>query len=353
MLRNILNFLLVMSILAGTSLQAAESGGPDSAGQGLADYLAGLALEYKTEGDPDYQGAFSLYQTAAKAGSREAALALARLSEPGGQLGQTPEQWRDYLAAASKAGWPEAAFTLAQGLEQGLFNSGGLKPGDYYFQAALAGHPQASRRLGELYLQDESQARDESLGAMWLAVAVGNHDVEAALALGRLYYQKNPPAARHWLEKAAAPEASYLLGQLYLSDKRFVEAVSAFTVAADQNYAPAHLALGLINLDNDFGLRPKAREALKHFKVAAQGGLPEGAYQLGHMYLAGQATPKDTITGAFWLYRAASGGHREAMGEYEKLTHNFSVGQKKRLERMIAEGLPESAQSPESSSGGE
>lgn len=351
MLINIFNFLLIISLLAANSLQAAESGRLDPPDQGLADYLAGLALEYRTDEEPDYQGAFALYQSAAKSGSREAALALARLSEPGGQQGQTPEQWRDYLAAASKAGWPEAAFTLAQGLEQGLFNSGGLQPGDYYFQAALAGHPQAAGRLGELYLQDGSPERDESLGAMWLAVAVGNHNAEAALTLGRLYCHKNPSVARHWLEKATAPEASYLLGRLYLDDKRFVEAVSAFTVAADQNYAPAHLALGLINLDNDFGLRPKVREALKHFKAAAQAGLPEGAYRLGHMYLAGQATPKDTLTGAFWLYRAGSGGHREAMSEYEKISRNFSVGQKKRLERMIAEELSESGHPLESLSG--
>lgn len=306
--------------------------------EGESEFLKALALEYKAEGEPDYKGAYARYQAAARAGSREALLGLARLSKPGGPLGLSAEIWRDNLAAAAGAGWPEAAFELAQALEQGLVK-GDFNPGDFYFQAAKAGHIPAARRLGELYLaRGGNSPEDEKSGFMWLTVAAENHEPEAALALGRLYYEKNPSAARHWLEKAESPEAFNLLGRIYLQEKRFVEAVTAFTVAADQNYAPASLALGLINLDNDFGFRPKAREALRHFKSAAQAGLPEGAYQLAHMYLNGQATPKDSITGAYWLHKAAAGGHEKALEEFEKLTYNFSVGQKKRLERMIEEG---------------
>jgi TPR repeat protein len=57
------------------------------------------------------------------------------------------------------------------------------------------------------------------------------------------------------------------------------------------------------------------------------------------MYINGQATPKDGISGAFWLNRAAEKGHAAARTEYDKLIYNFSIGQKKRLERMIEEGL--------------
>ncbi|MDR2934525.1 MAG: hypothetical protein LBV70_01375 [Candidatus Adiutrix sp.] len=113
--------------------------------------------------------------------------------------------------------------------------------------------------------------------------------------------------------------------------------MAAFTQSAEAGRLEAHLALGLLSLDNDFGRRPDHRAALRHFKTASD--LPEGAYQLGRMFLAGQATPKDPITGAFWLHQAAEKGHARARSEYDKLELTFSPGQQKRLERMIEEGL--------------
>ncbi len=310
-----------------------------------AEFLAGLALEYRPESSPDYQAAARHYQAAVAAGSREALLALARLSEPGGPLWQSPEVWRDHLLAAARAGWPEAAWQLAEALEKKTLT--GLNPTTYYFQAAAAGVAPAARRLGELYLAGQGGLpRDESQAALWFTVAAENHDPAAALALGRFFYEKNPAAARRWLEQAQDPEADYLLGDLYLRDRRFIEALNAYTRAADRNYPPAHLALGLLDLDNDFGRRPNPREALRHFKIAAQADLPEGSYQLARMYLTGQATPKDTITGAFWLHRAAAGGHDQARAELDKLTRNFTAGQQKRLDRMIEEGVAPTTQTP-------
>ncbi len=110
-------------------------------------------------------------------------------------------------------------------------------------------------------------------------------------------------------------------------------------MAADQNYPQAHLALGLLELDNPIGRRTNQGQALRHFKIAAQADLPEGSYRLAHMYLKGEGTPKDSLTAAFWLFRAAAKGHEPAREEYDKLTYNFSIGQKKRLDRMIEEGV--------------
>ncbi|MDR0881739.1 MAG: sel1 repeat family protein [Candidatus Adiutrix sp.] len=307
-----------------------------------AELLAGLALEYRPVGDPDYQAAAGHYQAAAAAGSREALLALARLSGPGAPLWQGPELWRDRLLAAARAGWPEAAFQLAEGLADQTLT--GLDPAAFYFQAATAGHGPAARRLGELYLA--GQPKDESQAAFWLALAAENHEPEAALALGKLLYPSRPEAARRWLEQARSAEGSYLLGQIYLKERRYIEALSALTLAADQHYPPAHLALGLLSLNNDFGRRPNPREALQHFKIAAKADLPEGAYQLARMYLTGLATPKDPITGAFWLHQAASRGYEAAGPEYDQVIYNFTVGQKKRLERMIEEGLAPTTKAP-------
>jgi len=313
------------------ALPARAQSEPGSAWNG---FLAGLALEYRLP--PEAAGAREQYLAAARAGSREALLGLVRLHGPGSPLWQGPDLWRDHLLAAARAGWAEAALTLAEALEKKTVT--GLDPIPFYLQAAAAGQSAAAHRLAALY--DEGAgglSRDPGQALLWLTVAAARDDREAALELGRYYYQKNPEAAAVWLEKSGTPEAWYWLGEIHLRNRHFSEAVAAFTRAAEAGRLEAHLALGLLNLENDFGRRPDPRAALRHFKTAAD--LPEGAYQLGRMFLAGQATPKDPITGAFWLYQAAEKGHERARVEYDKLGLNFTPGQQKRLERMIEEGL--------------
>jgi TPR repeat protein len=263
-------------------------------------------------------------------------LALARLHGPGSPLWQGPDLWRDHLLAAARAGWAEAAFTLAEALEKKTVS--GFSPAPFYLQAAAAGHPAAAHRLAVLY--DEGAGglpRDPDQALLWLTVAAARDDQDAALELGRHFFQKDPEKAAVWLEKSGQPEALYWLGEIHLSSRRLPEALAAFTRAAEAGRPDAHLALGLLHLDTDFGRRPNPRAALRHFQAAA--GLPEGAYQLGRMFLAGLATPKDTITGAFWLHRAAEKGHDRARSEYDKLRLIFTPGQLKRLDRMNEEGL--------------
>ncbi len=317
---------------------------------GQDEFLQGLALDYQPEGQPDYQAAAAFYEQAAALGSREALLALARLSAPDRPLWQSPEAWGQRLRAAAAAGWPEAAYYLAQSLESGFINP---RPDDepplsLYIQAASAGFGPAALRLGRLYRQGGADLAqpDKGRAAMWFLVAAENQETEAYLALGQLYYESDPEAAIDWLSRSPDPQAAWLLGQLYLSQRRVVEALSSFSSAADRGHAPSHLALGLLNLENDYGLRPDPRQAIRHLKVAAQAGLAEGAYHLAQMFLHGRATPKDPITGAYWLHRAAEKDFPGAAVEYERLSGNFSAGQKKRLERMIEEDKVPSMRAP-------
>lgn len=341
----VLRIACALSLLSLPALADARGAAP-----GQREFLAGLTLEYRAEGSPDYPAAAAYYKAAARAGSREALLALARLSAPDEPLWSGPENWRDRLIAAAGAGWPEAAYNLADALERGKIDQapsdGAIT--DLYVQAASGGFGPAAMRLGQICLEGRAgwPERDESQAAMWFTVAAENHEPAAFLALGKMFYETNPPASARWLERASTPEASCLLGELYLKDRRIIEAVSAFTAAADQNYAPAHLALGLLNLDNDYGRRPSVREALRHLKIAAQADLPDGAYHLGHMFLKGQGTPRDSITAAYWLNRAAEKNHPLARAEFDKLTYNFTDGQKKRLERMITDNQVPTMQTP-------
>lgn len=315
-------------------------------GKARQEYLSGLALEFNPEIRPDYTTIARHYQSAAERGSREALLALARLSEPGGPLDKGPQVWQGHLLKAAAAGWPEAAFNLGEALGQGTLPSNpALNPAYFYMQAATAGHGTAALRLGEIYLEgSHGLERDEAQAVIWLGLAANNSEEAAALRLGQIYYEKNPPVALSWLQRTTTADGAYLLGQLYLKAGRVIEAVSSLTAAADQGQAPANLALGVIYSENDLGLRTNPRAAIRHFKIAAQAGLPEGCYELALMYLQGEATPKDPITGAFWLHQAASRGHKTAHEKLNSLKTNFTVGQLKRLERMVTEDVAPTTQ---------
>ena len=308
------------------------------------DFLTGLALEYQPDipqnTTPDYEAIGKHYQAAAQGGSREALWALARLSGPNEPLDQGPEKWRSHLIAATQAGWPEAAYRLGEALEKNLVPTNGLNPATYYAQAAMASHGQAALKLGQMYLAGKYLPKNETQGAIWLAMAAENQVEEAALNLGELYYHKNPKVALKWLERTTSAQGAYLMGELYLQEQRSILAVGSFTSAADRGHPQAHLALGLLNLNNDLGLRTNSRAAIKHLKVAAQAGLPEGCYQLGQMYITGQSTPTDIITGSFWLHQAALGGHPTAGEELNKIRDHLPPGRQKRLERMITDGSP-------------
>ncbi len=183
--------LSALALVALAGLSAPAHLDAQNPAQAQSELMAAIALEYGPETAPDYPAAADRYQAAARSGSREALLALARLYEPAGPLWQGPEIWLEHLLAASRAGWPEAAYRLARGLEEKIIE--GYNPASFYLQAAAAGHGPAAKRLGEIYLEGLwGLARDEALGAVWLTVAAENHEPEAALALGRLFYQKNP-----------------------------------------------------------------------------------------------------------------------------------------------------------------
>ncbi|MGL4209621.1 MAG: tetratricopeptide repeat protein [Candidatus Adiutrix sp.] len=333
--------LSLMLLVIAITVYPQKAGAQIKPGQ---DFLEALAWEYAPLGAADYEKAASLYEKSAAGGFKGAFLALARLYAPHGPLWAGEETWFRHLLGAAMAADSEAAFELACALEAGTIVKEGFEASDFLKQAASLGHGEAALKLGKQYLDGLGADADEKTGAMWLAVAANYNQPEAALILGRFYFETNPKEALRWLEEAQGAEANYLAGEMYLKQRRFIEAIGALTVAAEALHPRASLVLGQLNFENDFGRRPNLREALRLFKVAAQGGDVDGFYRLGHMYIGGHATPKDVLTGAFWLYQAAERGHEAAENEYNKLIYNFTIGQKKRLERMIEEGKTPSSQ---------
>ena len=303
------------------------------------DFLKGLALEFKGQGEPDLNGAVALYEKAESAGSTEALRRLFYLKGPLGPLWAGPEQWQPWLYKAAQKDWPEAHYQMGAALEKKLYPAGKSSPYDWYYKAALNGHGPAALRLGEYYLQNKDRQ-----GLMWLALAAQMGQDKAALSLGKYYLETDILAAENWLKKSQAlkpePETLSTLATLLFKQGRNVEAETALKQAAQMGYPPANLELGFLALQNKLGQKANPREALRHFKIAAAAALPEGAYQLAQMYLAGQATPKDAITAAYWFDEAKRLGHPKAADRFNDLFQNFSQGQKSRLKRMIDDKAP-------------
>lgn len=138
----------------------------------------------------------------------------------------------------------------------------------------------ASRLLGEQLLS-APDAQTARAGVQRLNAAAAAGDVEAEVALGRIYLRGLPAVAadaaqaRRWLTRAQAaghPSAAYYLG----------------VMAANGVGAPAD-----------------AQAAARWFEVAARAGSPHALFMLGNAYRAGAGVPRDDKR-AIALYQQAA-----------------------------------------------
>ena len=77
-------------------------------------------------------------------------------------------------------------------------------------------------------------------------------------------------------------------------------AMTLFTKAAKQGYAPAQLRLGEILDASDYD-----KEAVDWYRKAAVQGYAAGEYRLANMYLIGEGVEKNAGKGLYWLKLAA------------------------------------------------
>ncbi|XXX72454.1 tetratricopeptide repeat protein [Sorangium sp. So ce134] len=136
-----------------------------------------------------------------------------------------------------------------------------------------------ARALG-LRLLTLSDPAEVLAGMTSLSEAAERGDVEAQIALGRIYLKglpaipKDAARARGWLLKAAPsrhPSAAYFLG---------------------------------VMSQNGEGVRADPAEAARWFEVAAQGGSPDAMFLLANAYRAGAGVPRDDRR-AVELYESA------------------------------------------------
>ena len=163
---------------------------------------------------------------------------------------------------------------------------------------AQTGNANAQRAIGEVLLKaNDAKRATEALD--WLQRAAVQGDSRAALLLGKTWLYGAPGItadgvkARGWLQKTGTdkqPQAAYYLG---LIEK------------------------------NGYGKAIDFEAAERHFRFAAERGVPDAMYQLGNTYGSGEGVDIDPREAMRWYLRAAALDHPQAIQE---LANAFTRG---------------------------
>jgi TPR repeat protein len=95
------------------------------------------------------------------------------------------------------------------------------------------------------------------------------------------------------------------------SVKEYRSGFALMKSAAAMGYIKAHEWLGAM-YDYGLGTRPNRRLSLRHYRIAADAGSPNGEYHVGVFYHDGIAVRRDDKTAVLWLRKAMRHGDAEA-----------------------------------------
>ena len=101
---------------------------------------------------------------------------------------------------------------------------------------------------------------------------------------------------------------AYQLVRTYAKANRFRTAAEQYHRAADQNYAAAQLALGMLYADGE-GVAKDDQQAVAWFRKAANQGYAPAQDRLGFIYQSGEGVSKDVQQAVAWFRKAADQGY--------------------------------------------
>lgn len=117
------------------------------------------------------------------------------------------------------------------------------------------------------------------------------------------------------LTKAAergSAEAQNKLGDFYLENRKFAEAIAWYLKAADQNHTEAQFSLGLLHASGS-GTKQDFSKSLDWFQRASKQGHGEATYYAALQYGRGQGVPRPSMqTAAELMLLAAKQGNGDA-----------------------------------------
>lgn len=298
----------------------------DASGEPYAAYNLGRLYYEGIIGTPDFQKAYTYFETAAEHGHREARFRLGEMHEKGEGVDVT---------------FVEAAY--------------------HYRLAALDGHVEALRHLVNFYITGKGGAVDFERAQFWLVrliqlgqvgavpvmadVAIKQHRYDEAVqllewlkdlnepVLSGFAYERlaicyneglgvklRPERARTYIEKAAGlgnADAIYALGRTKMADGKPAEAVAMFERASEKSSSAAFALAQLYYHGNNV---PKDLDkAFEYLRKAADGGYRDALYFLAAVSLTPEPRAPKLNQAIEYARQAEVYGHPKAAALREKL----------------------------------
>lgn len=292
--------------------------------------LAGLCQA--PHGDAPATACISLYETAARQGSAQAQLMLARWyqTQPSGE--KTALSW---LQKAAAQGEPVALALLARHYDTGngvdrsadiarrdyrqsaalgnpqaqrwmAEHSEGAERFSWYQKAAQGGDATAQRVLAQAYLNGDGVPQNEREGLSWLGRAVGQGDARAQYLYSQ--YQQSDELRLKYLMLAAKGgdlQAARTLAAWYDAQGDEVNARSAWQQLAERGDAEGRCHYGdMLRLGT--GGKPDYAQAFKQYRLSAMAGNRMAQYRAGMMSQAGLGLSRNRIQAYAWYSLAAT-----------------------------------------------
>lgn len=232
------------------------------------------------------------------------------------------EKALEWTRKAADNGYREAQLTLAALYFYGheKFPRDATKARDWFEKAARQGASEAHYYLGVLYAYGEGVEKDAKKAAEELSIAA----------------------------KAGVAEAQYQLGMLYIDNERTLEdGLEWLKKAAEHAQVDAAMALGKIYARGKYSLGPDMHEAALWYHRAAQEGNVQAQYVYALMCLTGSGVTRDDKQGMSWLQLAAGQGYLPAV---RKLAECYRTGEGTAPDAQLADTWQKRAEELETNS---
>ena len=169
----------------------------------------------------------------------------------------------------------------------------------------------------------------EAAAGLFLRAAENSDEVDPGTLdlLGDYYREKKDmKKAVRWYSQAASAgdrDSQFSLGQLYLADDKYEEALPLMTAAADQGHSAAQYILGIIYEHGLGDTQADPERSFAYYLSSAQNGDADAQYKVGMRYYQGEEPVDEDNDEAFkWFTQSAGQENADALsslGEcYEK-----------------------------------
>ncbi|MEI9745576.1 tetratricopeptide repeat protein [Enterobacter ludwigii] len=269
-----------------------------AARQGSAQAQLMLARWYQTQPSGE-KIALSWLQKAAAQGEPVALALLARRYDTGNGVDRSADiARRDYRQSAAP-GNPQAQRWMAE-------HSEGAERFSWYQKAAQGGDATAQRVLAQAYLNGDGVPQNENEGLSWLRRAVGQGDARAQYLYSQ--YQQSDELRLKYLTLAAKGgdlQAARTLAAWYDAQGDEVNARSVWQQLAERGDAEGRCHYGdMLRLGT--GGKPDYAQAFKQYRLSAMAGNRMAQYRAGMMSQAGLGLPRNRIQAYAWYSLAAT-----------------------------------------------